>query len=206
MPQAPYEVPNALKLGLVRDEGIEDRVDSALDDLIEGQAAQQEELGAWLESRRAVWKQRWKEGNGIVAVNELLKLLLSTRASRDELAALLSNKPKLADGFWDFAVIDFTPIKEGGKLMRMFADDRPLRLDRVSPMVRGLRRISDVQISAHAFYFVTGKRGVGAWSEQRLGVSRDRLRGIVAEGLPEFVHDGLKRVIEDMVRRDGRPT
>lgn len=190
----------AVAEGLVREEGLQDQIGDALADVAEAWKGNAEAIRL-IEDKRMDIADRFERDSPVAVVNYLMQLTLTDREARADLAKRLRHEEDLPEGFWELEQIRFRSVKERGKLLRVFANNKPVRLDQSSPMVQSLIAMDDVQTSLYAFYFVTARGGVTAWRRDQLGISRDQLRGIFRKQFPEFCHDQIKRFLEGLLER-----
>lgn len=176
--------------------GLSDQIQHALSDIGEIHQANDHVI-AWIEKQKQVFTERFRNGDAVAVVNDLLSMLLLDRRSRNDLAQLLAGAEGVPQGFWEFEVIQFTTVKERGKLLRLFSDSRLVRLDRISPLVRSLIELDKLQTSVYAFYFITDPSGITNWS------FRDSLRARLIKELPGFIYRRYKEEMEAMVQGDG---
>jgi HD superfamily phosphohydrolase/CRP-like cAMP-binding protein len=180
------------------------QVGDAFEDLKKQFAADQTAL-QWLETRQEANLTRLEEGDIPVAgVNHLLRLLVADRAGQQQLCRLLAEQPDLPEGFWEVEFIEFRSVRNRGNLAVLFDGPKPVRLIDTSPLVKALQGVDEGGTSLFAYFFVTGEEGLYAWKDYRLGLARDRLRGAFVQAFPQFVHMGLKRLLEDFLGNDPR--
>ncbi len=176
--------------------GLGDQVQQALADVGENHKAN-DHVTRRIEEQKQAFAERFGNGDAVSVVSDLLSMLLLDRSSRNDLAQLLAGAEGVPQGFWEFEVIQFTTVKERGKLLRLFSDGKLVRLDRRSPLVRSLIELDKLQTSVYAFYFITDPSGITNWS------FRDSLRARLIKELPSFIYRRYKQEVEAMIEGDG---
>lgn len=178
---------------------LHEQVREAFQDLQRQFAGDQAALG-WLEPREKAHLERLRDIDvPVVGVNHLLRLLVADRAGGQQLCQLLARQPDLPEGFWEVEFIQFSSVRSRGNLAILFDGPKAVRLIDTSPLVKALQGVDEGGTSLFAYYFVTAEEGLSAWDKYRLGLAREQLRGAFVEAFPQFVHAGLKRLLEDFL-------
>lgn len=191
--------------------GLRERVDEAYGDL-EVQFASQARAVAWLRQRRKASRERLDPDGGlpVVGLNHLLRELVADRQGQMDLAAMLARRPGLPKGFWDIEFPRFKSLRQRGRYVVAYVDDRAVPLVTTSPLIAALRDVDETSVSTWLFYFIEDEHGVEAWRHHRLGLARAELQGAFVRTFPDFAHDGVRRLFEEFLSRPrqehGRPS
>ncbi|HWN73810.1 MAG TPA: hypothetical protein VNN15_08400, partial [Solirubrobacterales bacterium] len=183
-------------------QGLADQVKDAFQDL-RRQFSEDKAALSWLEPREKANLKRLEDDDIPVAgVNHLMRLLVADQLGRQQLCELLATQQGLPEGFWEVQFVQFRAVRDRGNLAVLFNGFEPVPLIETSPLIKALQGVDEGGTSLFAYYFVTAEEGLNAWAHQRLGLGRERLRGAFVKGFPEFVHMGLKRLLEEFLRRE----